>query len=106
MKKFIMALSLVSLVFFLIFAVGSCIPTIPEPVLITNTNCYLADPYVKPKLPRVIYVQHADGSKGFKDKEQENNAREREILLIQYANQILDLYIDAQMRCNDQSTKE
>ena len=93
----------------LAFVLLGCIPTIPEPVIITDTNCYLVDPYAKPKLPRVKYIQEFEnGCMYYKciTKENVDNAREREIRLIQYANQMLDLYVDAQKRCNDQSNKE
>lgn len=78
----------------------SCIPRIPDQTIEVVNACYMPEPFVKPKLPTVEYTNVFE-YKCFVDSEQEGNARLREILLIQYANNITDLYNDARKRCSE-----
>ena len=100
MKEFIVALSLVFFVFYLIFAVGSCIPKVPDQVVEEVRACYIPEPYPKPKLPTVEYITVGE-FKCFADSEQEQNAVKREVYKTEYCNNMLDLYNDARERCNE-----
>lgn len=93
---------LMGIMLFLIIIVllASCIPKVPDQVIEEVTACYIPEPFKKPKLPTVKY-ENVFEYKCFVDFEQENNARLREILLIQYANNITDLYNDARKRCSE-----
>lgn len=81
-------------------ALDSCIPKVPEQTIEVVNACYMPEPFVKPKLVTVKYVNVFE-YKCFVDSEQEDNARKREILLIEYANNITDLYNDAKRRCSE-----
>jgi len=87
------------LLFVSVFIFTSCIPQVPDQVIEEVRACYMPEPFVKPKLPTVKYTNVFE-YKCFVDAEQKENARLREILLIQYANNITDLYNDARERCD------
>jgi len=78
---------------------GCVIPKIPDQTIEEVKACYIPEPFKKPKLPTVKYTNVFEYS-CFVDAEQKANARLREILLIEYANNMTDLYNDARQRCD------
>lgn len=98
-KTTVFILIAVFILFYLPTYLASCIPQVPDQVIEEVRACYMPEPFKKPKLPTVKYTNVFEYT-CFVDAEQKENARLREILLIQYANNITDLYNDARERCD------